>query len=317
MRLTSTALVTALAFLLPSTAFAQAPSVGPIILTLPATPRTAALGNAWVAGRNPEVIFYNPSQLVGGGSTSGFDLSVMHFAPDANMFSAANAYAGGKWGLTLGWGVQYLRFHTSPASSYPLAEDALLTSDATNKGSSMQFVVGGGILYKTFRIGASAKYVADDVQLAAVGGAVRPANYSAMLMDVGVSRPIFTGTAAMSIQNIGSNPKDATGATIPLPRQVLAGWSTSRGLGPLDVALTGQVAFRDDWTGAGGGVEVGYSWIEGYNVSLRAGIRRPETDAGHPFSFGAALTADRLTVEYGVQLFEGGRAANGVTIRWR
>jgi hypothetical protein len=50
---------------------------------------------------------------------------------------------------------------------------------------------------------------------------------------------------------------------------------------------------------------------------LRAGVRRPESGPERPFSFGAAFTADRVTVEYGVQFFEGGRAANGVTIRWR
>jgi hypothetical protein len=62
---------------------------------------------------------------------------------------------------------------------------------------------------------------------------------------------------------------------------------------------------------------VGYGWIEGYNFALRAGVRRTESDSEQPFTFGAAFTADRLTIEYGVQFFEGGHAANGVTIRWR
>ena len=320
MRLTSKvfALVALVSVMFPPSVSAQAPLVGPLVLTLPATPRTAALGNAWVAGRNPEVIFYNPAQLVGGGTTA-FDLSLMHFGPDANMVTFGSAYASGKWSTTLGWGVQYLRFRSDPNAPYPYTEDTLLSRGQT-KGSSALFVVGGGILYKGFRAGASGKFAAESVTSATTTFGQGPVNFSALVADIGVSRPIFTGTAAMSIQNIGGDPEDDPeddARKIPMPRQVLAGWSTQRGLGPFDVGLTGQVAFRHEWTGFGGGVDIGYSWIEGYSFQLRAGIRRPETDAAHPFSFGAAFTADRLTVEYGVQLFEGGRAANGVTIRWR
>ena len=104
---------------------------------------------------------------------------------------------------------------------------------------------------------------------------------------------------------------------IMAPKQALAGWSMSRQAGPLDLALYTQWTIREDWQAAGAGVEVGYGWIEGYNFALRAGVRRPESGSEQPFSFGAAFTADRLTIEYGVQFFEGGHAANGVTIRWR
>jgi len=39
--------------------------------------------------------------------------------------------------------------------------------------------------------------------------------------------------------------------------------------------------------------------------------------AEKPLALGAALTVDRLTVEYAVRFFDGGRSANGVTLRWR
>ena len=32
---------------------------------MPSSARTMALGNAWVAGRDAEVLFYNPAQLIG------------------------------------------------------------------------------------------------------------------------------------------------------------------------------------------------------------------------------------------------------------
>ena len=102
-----------------------------------------------------------------------------------------------------------------------------------------------------------------------------------------------------------------------MPRQVLLGWSTTRGVGPLDVGLYSQLMLRDGWTAPGGGLEVGYSWIEGYNVAFRVGGRRPESDTERAYALGAAFTADRVTVEYSVQFFDGGRAAHGVTLRWR
>jgi len=74
---------------------------------------------------------------------------------------------------------------------------------------------------------------------------------------------------------------------------------------------------RKDWWSPAGGVEVGYSWIEGYNVTLRAGVRRPLTSREQPIAIGAALAADRLTVEYGVQFFENAHPSHLVTVRWR
>src|SRR5262245_19424497 len=49
----------------PAAAAAQAPSTPPLVLHLPSSARTMALGNAWVAGRDAEVLFYNPAQLIG------------------------------------------------------------------------------------------------------------------------------------------------------------------------------------------------------------------------------------------------------------
>ena len=55
-------------------AFAQAPPAAPLVLQLPATARAAALGDAWVTGRDSEVIFYNPAQIIGASRTFGVTL---------------------------------------------------------------------------------------------------------------------------------------------------------------------------------------------------------------------------------------------------
>jgi hypothetical protein len=227
-------------------------------------------------------------------------------------------YAAGKWSLTLGWGVQYVDFSTSAATPYPYATDVLMTSgDAA--GSSTLIAVGGAVVYKGLRIGAAGKYALDRVSMPAVGAGTlnpTPINHGALMVDVGVSRTLFGGTAAASMQNMGNDPNE-DGIRVALPKQLLLGWSRTQGAGPLDLGMYTQVTVREGWTAVGGGLELGYSWIEGYNVALRVGARRTESPSEYPVALGAAFTADRLTLEYAVQFFDVGRAANGVTIRWR
>lgn len=79
---------------LPARSFAQAPPAGPLLLILPATPRTAALGNAWVAGRDQEVLFYNPAQLIG--AHQGMDLSITRHGSKGTTLALGSVYSGGK-----------------------------------------------------------------------------------------------------------------------------------------------------------------------------------------------------------------------------
>ena len=307
-------LLALIAFGLPAESFAQAPSVGPLLLVLPATPRTAALGNAWVAGRDQDVLFYNPAQLIG--ARQGLDLSLTRHGSDGTSATVGSIYAAGKWSLTLGWGVQFADFKTSPARPYPYASDVLLEKGPAS-GTSALIAVGGAVTYKGFRFGGAGKYATDRVSMpTGLIDARSPINHGVLVADIGVARNIVGGVGGVSVQNLGGwSNGDGTG--IKPPRQVLLGWSMTRVAGPLDIGVFSQLTVRDEWTAPAGGLEIGYGWIEGYYVALRVGAKRPESGPEHPFSFGAAITADRLTIEYGVQLFEGGRAANGVTIRWR
>lgn len=293
-------------------AFAQAPPTGPLVLHVPATARTAALGNAWVAGRDQDVIFHNPAQLIG--ARPEFALSIMRLGPASTMLSTGSVYAAGKWSLTFGWGVQMLGFNGDAATAYPYSPDLLLAEGARS-GSSTLVAAGAAILIKKFRIGVTGKYVSD---LAAASGhtPLAAANHHAVLMDIGIARNLFRGAAAVAVQNIGRESRD-NGDALAIPLQVALGWSGTRQAGPLDFGLFTQLTARKHWTAPAAGLEIGYSWLEGYTVTVRAGARRPETGAERPFALGAAFTRDRLTVEYGVRFFDDGRASNGVTLRWR
>jgi hypothetical protein len=279
----------------------DAPLPGPVVLQLPSSARTAALGGAWVAGRDHDVIFYNPAQLVGN-SRPGVDLTLLRYGPESTLKSIASSYAGGKWSLTLGWGAQLVNFASEPFP-YPRSVDALL-ADAPSSNTSSLVAVGGAILVKGFRAGIAGKYVSEP-------------DRHALLADIGVARNQLGGVLAFSVQNLGGGSADDDDVNADIPTQFTYGYSVVRPVRALDVGLFTQMTHRSGWTSPAAGVEVGYSWIEGYTVSLRAGARRPERGVQQPATLGAALTVDRLSVEYAVQFFEGGRTANGITVRWR
>lgn len=290
----------------------QAPPASPLVLSQPATPRTAALGNAWVAGRDHEVVFYNPAQLIG--SRPEFDLSMTRFGSDRAMTTLGSTYAAGNLSLTLGWGVQVLRFGADAGGPYPYPADAPLTAGSSAAYSSL-FVVGAAVAVKGFRVGVAGKGAWESGPASPADGSGRLAHRGALVTDLGLAHDLWGGVAAASLQNLGGGADDQAG--LALPTQALAGWSTTRQAGPLDLGIFTQVTVRDGWTSPGAGLEAGYSWIDGFNVALRIGARRPESSTEHPLALGASFTADRLTIEYALRTFDGGLTANGVTLRWR
>ena len=119
--------------LAPAPASAQAPPTGPLVLHIPTSARTAALGNAWVAGRDLDVIFHNPAQIIGTRST--IDVSVARLGPASTMLSAGSIYAAGKWSLTLGWGAQLVGVNAD-AARYPFSPDVTLASGSRSGKSA-------------------------------------------------------------------------------------------------------------------------------------------------------------------------------------
>ena len=278
---------------------------------MPVSTRATSLGNAWVTGRDADVIFYNPAQLVG--ARPEFNFTIGRHASAGTTVSLASVYAAGPRSMTFGWGAQFLDFTHNAFDPYPLAPDVLLTQ-GTVGGQSLLATVGGAFVVKSLRIGVAGKYTSDRVVTA--GFLTSAADAHALLADVGVSRNIVGGVGAIAVQNLGRQPGgDAT--PVKLPRQLLLGWSTTRGAGPLDLGIFSQLTIRDGWTSPGGGLEAGYSWIEGYAVTFRVGARRPETTTESPVAIGAAFSADRLTVDYSLQFFDAGRYTHRITVRWR
>jgi hypothetical protein len=298
---------------------AQAPETGPLLLRLPSSARAAALGNAWVAGRDEDVVFHNPAQLVG--LRPSFNVSLARFAPGASSVSFASAYAGGPWSLTVGWGVQALVYSARIDARYPFAPDEL-TVGGQVEGTGALATVGAAIVLKGFRVGLAGKYATDQVAVPLQSLALLDhptpdeGGHGAFFLDAGLARNLLSGVAAVAVQNIGSGQR-ISGRTLDSPLQTAIGWSTGRPMGELDVGIAGQVTLRGDWVSPAGGIEAGYAWIDGFSAALRLGVRRPDTDAERPLNIGASFTGDRLTLDYALQMFDGGSNVHRVTVRWR
>lgn len=273
------------AVLWPSTARAQAPAAsgatapsGTVTFMI-LNARAAALGGAWVTGRDQDVVFTNPAQVIG--ARNDFAVTLLHSGDTGRGVGFGSAYAGGKLSFSLGWGLQGDDRHAAAG-------------------------LAGAVQYKGFKGGVTTKYVTSRDS----------ARERVWLIDAGVSRSLLSGTVGLAVRNLGV---DSTYAwrNERFARQVVAGYSRSMTAGPLDLAAFGEVGRRSGFTSAAAGLEAGYSWIEGVSVQVRAGLRRAELTTDKPVTLGAGFSLDRLTVDYALRLYTESRRAHVVTLRWR
>lgn len=266
-----------------------------------------ALGEAAVAGRDDDVVFYDPAQvaIARGTSVSGERYSA---STAGGALSTVTRLASG--GVAIG--ASWLAYQT-PTAAYPGSRANFSTSDGSGRGTSMLATLAVAQTYKRFRIGVAGKYLADS----------RGGDMQAIVADVGVSRDVSALgtpiTAAIAVQNIGTN-YDIAGvgpASRSLPTRYVAGASGGWPVGLLDLALAAQVSvFNYGFVAPAGGLELGYSWLDGYAISGRVGARRPEAGV-RPLTAGAGFQMDRLTIDYALETLEGGRIAHRVGLRIR
>jgi hypothetical protein len=64
------------------------------------------------------------------------------------------------------------------------------------------------------------------------------------------------------------------------------------------------------------GGEVAYSWLDGYSIALRAGVRRT-MPGEEPATAGIGFTMDRLSIDYAIEALSGPRAAQRFGLRIR
>jgi len=281
-----------------STAFAQN-LYAPLILRLPAGPRTLALGNTGIVSRDDEVIFFNPAQLV---NATGFSASGERLAPRAGSgaVSAVTRFNGGGIGI----GMRFVDYETSDAA-FPATRASMLQRGAP--GGSLEAVVGFAQTIKGTRAGISGKFAEEYTSSARI---------SSPMADVGLSRDVLRVNIGLAVQNIGAD-EHVGPDLVKLPLKTTLGIGHQRSIGPYDFAFTGAVSLlRDDYVQPSGGVEMNYSWLSGYNIALRAGARRSAIGED-PFTAGAGFTMDRLSIDYAVEALSDKRFGHRIGLRVR
>ncbi|MFI5229917.1 MAG: hypothetical protein ACHQWU_12665, partial [Gemmatimonadales bacterium] len=176
---------------LPGRLAAQADRSYPLpLLRMPASTRALALGDMNVVGRDDDVLFYNPAQLVNARGTS---LSAERFSATAHdgALSSVGRFNGGGIGI----GASYAEFSSAPGV-YPVDRPAF-NEGGTSTDMDAELVAGIGQVYFKTRVGLAAKYVAEDVGGARSGrGAI----------DLGLERDFFGLAVGLAAQNIGAAP---------------------------------------------------------------------------------------------------------------
>jgi len=290
----------------------------PLRLPIGASTRGIAMADANTAGRDDDVIFYGPAQLAIARGTSA---SVERYSD--RLVGGAMSTVSRISSLGIGMGAQVVEGRNEPQCNLVSVGPGglFVNSPAPRNVTRMLAVLGGAGTYKRFRFGAAAKYAAVQAGDERTG---RP------MFDVGVSRDMSLAdfvplTVAVAVQNIGTSAADTIQLNTPL--RAALGLSSGGPVGPLDLAVAAQVAVERNATQqlfqhgrmiGGLGVELSYTWLDGYNFAVRVGERVPptRTDIGH-FTFGAGLVLDRVTIDYAGEGEVGSRLAHRVGVRLR
>jgi hypothetical protein len=113
----------------------------------------------------------------------------------------------------------------------------------------------------------------------------------------------------------GSVPLEFTSANLPI--RTTLGVAGGRGVGEFDLAGTAAVSLlRTNFVVPAGGAEIGYSWLDGYSLALRAGARRP-LPGERALTAGAGFTMDRLSIDYALEALSGSRIGHRLGLRVR
>jgi hypothetical protein len=279
---------------------AQQYPLAPLVARLPGSTRALAMANADAAGRESDVIFYNPAQLAVARGTA----ASAQFYQGANLLVTLSTVLALGPG-TVGVGVQSLTFSNT---GFAYATPDALGAPGTFPSSGLILALGYAQPVLGMRAGVNAKLMEQTIE------SVRDSRGS---LDVGLSRDLLRGTFGLSVQNVGPNFRTDFGR-VSQPTRTSLGYTSERyAAGPFDlVAAATTSLIRGRHFVAGGGGEVDYSWLDGYAVAARAGVRRAAEGEG-PWTIGFGVTADRLSLDYAFESRDHRAGAHRIGVRIR
>jgi len=279
-----------------------------------ASTRALAMGDANLAGRDDDVIFYGPAQLAVARGTSVAAERYFDGLAGGTVATTQRLASGG-----IGVGAQIVEGKNSLPC---LGRFSLPNGDVpAHTLTRAQAAVGAALTYKRYRFGVTTHYAAEQIDVSRL---------SQVLVDAGVSHDyslfdFIPLTVALAAQNFAPNPVES--AELGVPRRVALGVNTGGPLGPIDFALAGEAGVEHSGAQfvrvrnrpmARGGMEIGYSWLDGYSIAIRAGARTAYSfDFAGNFTAGAGLTVDRFSFDYAAEELAGNRFAQRFGIRLR
>ena len=281
---------------------ATAQVTAPLVLRLPASPRSFGFGDAFVGGSGSDAVFSNPSQI---GVRTGLSLAAARYRSAGTEASLASSTRLGRFAVAA-----FARWLDYGTSGFPTRPDDL-TQRGDQDGASL---AAGGAIATTllgFRVGGAISHVEERV--GNVHGGV-PA------FDVGISKELDWLTVGAVVSHLGRH-LDMAGTRADLPTRVGLGATTSRYSFStyFDVAASAAVFRERDGTIApAGGIEVTYEPVSGWTASVRVGARRVDQSrlpGLQPFTVGASLGLDRFSLDYGFEAYRGLGAAHRFGIR--
>jgi len=297
--------VLVVALLAPAASRAQARGYGPMVLQLPASTRAIGFGNAYVAVREPEAVFYNPANS---GGRNVVAVSAERYGSEAVAGAFASSYSFGPIGV--GIGAQLVDYHVAAAGYPDLAPNgAQLTRGGPLAASSAVGALGLAAAFKGVRWGVAAKVAQD--RAASVRDGV-------LLADVGAAKEFGPASVGLSVQNLGTSPR-LLGTSAALPTRATLGVAGGGlPIGPFDFATSAAVSVRRGGrVSPAGGVELGYMPIDGVTFAGRLGARLPEKGAEAPITLGATFSFDRVSIDYGFEPYQGKGSGHRVGLRLR
>ncbi len=268
-----------------------------------------AMGNAAVAGRDDDVVFYSPAQIA---SARGSSASLERYTADTYDGGGSTVARFGSGGLA--FGINAVQYDAPPCNG--TAGQGTFATGGGALGSSALAAMGFAQQLKGFRFGITGKYATQQHETI---------RYGTGLFDFGVAHDISVAgysalTAAVAVQNVAPfhRTMSASDEIIRPPLRTTVGIAGGAPMSALfDVAATTALSVRGDrFLQPAGGLELSYVWLEGYALAARAGARRPDVGEG-TWTVGSGLTADRISVDYALETLGASRLGHRVGLRVR
>ena len=282
---------------------------GPVVLDLPASTRSMAMGNAFqLADPTSDVLFYNPSLLSG---PTTFEMARQTFGHNSSLTQMSAKTEWWKGGI--GIGIQSLTYADDFNYSLPsivTQSEYELFQDGRNRISESVATAGYSMSLAGLDWGISTKAIEQ--------GAGGSRNQS-FAFDFGGSGQLGIFTFGLAHQNLGRKLRIGNSQMTLKNRTTLGAAFNDWILGPLDVGGSAALSKHSDGsiTQSIGG-EISWWPVVGRTFTARFGVRNNEQEfRSAVLTFGIAFRGDAFGLDYASNEIEGAGHSHRLSISWR